>query len=436
MSAAVTDLDAPAVVAAKVARVQEQIDRWALVSILLGLAFTMVNVQQFAAAGAPAWSLGWVAAWLLDPMVSILLLVVVRAEQVTARWQVRMAWQVGAAKWAAFIATYVMNTWTSWQSWTWSSIVLHSVPPIFVLMGAEVLPALREGLTEAVLKARAYAGSSTAPAPPDPARAATPCMGAATDRAPRPTSVSPTATPEAAPPAAVITHETVAVDPTAQASIDSATGRLTDHADGSDPGDREDTGDREPATPPVQEPSADLSSVDDPAGKPTAPASTLTAGAAPEGKPAADTGTSPKTRAAPVLDPAVADHAVPDHADPASAGSPEGTGDDVDARVVHLIGLLCDNPELTGPEAETALEGAGLGPVSARTARRLLGKARDALTDPSPPTSSATGDDQVRATSSAEDPTPARWSQTGTDHGRPSPLSLVRPASASPSGER
>ncbi|MCD2191602.1 hypothetical protein LN037_31190, partial [Actinomycetospora sp. SF1] len=162
MSAAVADLDAPAVVAGKVARIQAQIDRWALVAILLGLAFTMVNVQTFAAAGAAMWTLPWLAAWLLDPMVSILLLVVVRAEQVTARWQVRMAWQVTATKWVAFAATYVMNTWSSIDEGVWSDIVLHSVPPVFVLIGAEVLPKLREGLTEAVLKARAYATTASA----------------------------------------------------------------------------------------------------------------------------------------------------------------------------------------------------------------------------------------------------------------------------------
>ena len=59
--------------------------------LLLGLAFTMVNVQTFAAAGAAVGSLPWVAAWLLDPMVSLVLVAVLRAEQVTARYQVESA---------------------------------------------------------------------------------------------------------------------------------------------------------------------------------------------------------------------------------------------------------------------------------------------------------------------------------------------------------
>src|SRR4051812_39450292 len=51
----------------------------------------MVNAQSFAAAGAPVWSLGWCAAWLLDPMVSVVLVAVLRAEQVTAHYHEYLA---------------------------------------------------------------------------------------------------------------------------------------------------------------------------------------------------------------------------------------------------------------------------------------------------------------------------------------------------------
>jgi hypothetical protein len=43
-------------------RVAVQVDRLCWVGILLGLAFTMANVQQFTAAGASLWSLSWFAA--------------------------------------------------------------------------------------------------------------------------------------------------------------------------------------------------------------------------------------------------------------------------------------------------------------------------------------------------------------------------------------
>jgi hypothetical protein len=142
----VTGLD----VAAVADRARRAVDIATWVAIGLGLAFTAVNVQTFAAAGSTAWSPAWLVAWLLDPMVSVLLLAVVRAEQVTARWQVTMPWPVTATKWAAFAATYAMNTWASWRDQLPSGVVLHSVPPVFVLLAAEVAPALRDRLTEAV----------------------------------------------------------------------------------------------------------------------------------------------------------------------------------------------------------------------------------------------------------------------------------------------
>jgi hypothetical protein len=256
MRTGLSDRDSPHVVAAQVARAQTSVDRWALVSILFGLAFTTVNVQQFAAAGAPPWSMGWCAAWLLDPMVSILLLVVVRAEQVTARWQVRMGWPVTATKWGAFGATYVMNTWSSWSHGIPSAIVLHSVPPMFVLIGAELAPALSDRLTEALNAACRYA--DTCVATPLPAG-------------------------------------TVSVQALGNASADH-------------PSDR---------------PAVDLDDESDP---PT---------------------------------------------DPEAAA-----GEDADVRVALLVELLRETPDMSGPTAEAALRNAGF-PTSERTARRLLGKARE-----------------------------------------------------------
>lgn len=143
----------PDVVALRVERVRTQIDVLMWLGIALGLAFTMVNVQQFAADGAAAWSLPWLAAWLLDPMVSIVLVAVLRAEQVTARWQVDTGPWVRRVKWFAFAATYVMNTWQSWASLDSAGIVLHSVPPTLVFLASEAAPVLRDRLTESVHRA-------------------------------------------------------------------------------------------------------------------------------------------------------------------------------------------------------------------------------------------------------------------------------------------
>ncbi|MGW1344251.1 hypothetical protein ACWCOV_24650 [Kribbella sp. NPDC002412] len=144
----------PDVVALRVESVRTQVDRCMWAGIVLGLAFTMVNVQAFAAQGAVLWSLPWFAAWLLDPMVSLVLIAVLRAEQITARYQVsdHTKW-IGRTKRFAFAATYAMNTWASFRHGDVAGIVLHSVPPLLVFCAAETAPVLRDRLTEAVLRA-------------------------------------------------------------------------------------------------------------------------------------------------------------------------------------------------------------------------------------------------------------------------------------------
>jgi hypothetical protein len=140
----------PDVIALRVEQVRTQVDRLCWAGIMLGLAFTMTNVQQFAAAGALSWSLPWLAAWLLDPTVSLILLAILRAEQITARYQVRTGSWVRRAKWFTLAATYVMNTWASYADGSLSGIVLHSVPPLVVFTAAEAITDLRDKLTEAV----------------------------------------------------------------------------------------------------------------------------------------------------------------------------------------------------------------------------------------------------------------------------------------------
>ncbi|MGX7825722.1 hypothetical protein ACTG9Q_11575 [Actinokineospora sp. 24-640] len=143
----------PDVVALRVEQVRHQVDRLCWAGVVLGLAFTMVNVQQFAANGAPVWSLPWCVAWLVDPMVSLVLLAILRAEQVTARYRVHTGVWVRRAKWFTFTATYVMNTWESWAAGSVSGVVLHSVPPLVVFTAAEAVTDLRDKLTAAVTAA-------------------------------------------------------------------------------------------------------------------------------------------------------------------------------------------------------------------------------------------------------------------------------------------
>jgi hypothetical protein len=147
----------PDVVALRVEHIRIQVDWLMWVGIVLGLCFTMTNVQQFAAAGARVESLAWWSAWLLDPMVSLVLLAVLRAEQVTTRYQVSTGVWPRVAKWALLSATYVMNTWVSWAAGSASGVVLHTVAPLVVVLAAEAVTDLQYALSECVQRAHTTA---------------------------------------------------------------------------------------------------------------------------------------------------------------------------------------------------------------------------------------------------------------------------------------
>jgi hypothetical protein len=147
----------PDVVALRVEQIRTQVDRLMWAGIVLGLCFTMANVQHFAAVGTRVGSLAWCSAWLMDPMVSLVLLAVLRAEQVTTRYQVSTGNWPRVAKWALLLATYLMNTWTSWAAGSASGVVLHSVPPLVVVIAAEAITDVQHALTECVQRAHAVA---------------------------------------------------------------------------------------------------------------------------------------------------------------------------------------------------------------------------------------------------------------------------------------
>ena len=61
---------------------------------------------------------------------------VLRAEQITTRYQVPTGIWPWVAKWALLSATYLMNTWTSWTAGFWLGVMLHSVPSLVVVIAA------------------------------------------------------------------------------------------------------------------------------------------------------------------------------------------------------------------------------------------------------------------------------------------------------------
>jgi len=159
----------PDVVALRVERIRTHVDRLMWTGITLGLCFTMTNVQTFAAAGAPVGSLGWVAAWLLDPMVSLVLLAVLRAEQLTTRYQISTGVWPHVAKGILLTATYLMNTWVFWATRDLAGVVLHSVPPLVVVIAAEAVTDLQYALTDCAHRAALHRTEHTAEQPEHPA---------------------------------------------------------------------------------------------------------------------------------------------------------------------------------------------------------------------------------------------------------------------------
>lgn len=151
----------PDVAALRIERVRTWSGALIWAGVVLGLAFTATNVQAFAAGPATTGSVPWLAAWLLDPMVSLVLVGVLLAEQVTSRFQLATPVWARRTKWFALAATYVMNTWQSWATLAPAGLVLHSVPPLLVFTAVEGGPALRDRLTDAVnLAAMAATGTS------------------------------------------------------------------------------------------------------------------------------------------------------------------------------------------------------------------------------------------------------------------------------------
>jgi hypothetical protein len=147
------------VVALRIERVRTWVN-WLLgASIILGLAFTMVNVQNFASIGVVTYSFPWWTAWLLDPMVSFALVAVLVAEVQTARYQLRLGMWPQILKWFTLTATYVMNTWMSFSVGSPAQVVLHSVPVCVVFVATQAGPDIRDRLTEVVRRAAEEAAS-------------------------------------------------------------------------------------------------------------------------------------------------------------------------------------------------------------------------------------------------------------------------------------
>jgi hypothetical protein len=155
----------PDVVALRVEVVRTWVDRLVWTGMVLGLLFTMANVQSFASQGTARFSVDWFIAWLLDPMVSLVLIGVLMGEQVINRHNVGAGGWVRVTKWVALGCTYGMNTWSAYAAHSPAKILLHSVPPLIVVCAAEAVTDLRMSITKAVTTAYEAARTVSGTAP-------------------------------------------------------------------------------------------------------------------------------------------------------------------------------------------------------------------------------------------------------------------------------
>ncbi|GGQ11349.1 conjugal transfer protein TraI [Streptosporangium pseudovulgare] len=123
-----------------------------MVSLTLALAWSTAGVQVFASEGAPAWSPSWVFAWLVEPFMSMALLVVVGAraymashgQPITSKTLTRIEW--------LFLAlTLGMNAWRHLPGvaadFSLSALMLHILGPIVAVAIVTALPIILAAFT-------------------------------------------------------------------------------------------------------------------------------------------------------------------------------------------------------------------------------------------------------------------------------------------------
>ncbi|GGS74193.1 hypothetical protein GCM10010156_36420 [Planobispora rosea] len=142
----------PAMRAWQAARMRRLLVTMALISLTLALAWSTAGVQAFAADDAPAWSPAWIFAWLVEPFLSLALLVVVGARAYTAtRNQPITAPALIRIEWLFLALTVGMNAWPYLplvaEEFSFSRLVLHVLGPIVAVAIVTALPIILAAFT-------------------------------------------------------------------------------------------------------------------------------------------------------------------------------------------------------------------------------------------------------------------------------------------------
>ncbi|MEV6985001.1 hypothetical protein AB0M95_27600 [Sphaerisporangium sp. NPDC051017] len=146
----------PAMRAWQAARMRRLLVAAGMVALALALAWSTAGVQHFAADGAPAWSPSWVFAWLVEPFMSLALLVVVGARAYLAtRGQPIESPTLVRIEWLFLGLTVGMNAWPylPWsvpegETFSLSRLVLHVLGPVVAVAVVTALPIILAAFTD------------------------------------------------------------------------------------------------------------------------------------------------------------------------------------------------------------------------------------------------------------------------------------------------
>ncbi|AZQ72769.1 hypothetical protein EKH77_17450 [Streptomyces luteoverticillatus] len=159
-------------------RLQAGLTSVLIVVAVVALAFTATNVTLFAISHRVS---PWIA-WLLDPMVAVALGAVLIVDGRLLEYGVQPSGWASGLRWFAGMGTWVMNCWDSlWPEGTVfgvphavdpAGLVLHSVPPVLLIVLAEAITHYRRSILDKVTELRALVnarGTTVDVAPVHPA---------------------------------------------------------------------------------------------------------------------------------------------------------------------------------------------------------------------------------------------------------------------------
>ncbi|MCS7476385.1 hypothetical protein ACFFQW_04425 [Umezawaea endophytica] len=173
-------VDDPDMLAVRIEGQRRTITRGMWFFLTLGLGFTTAGVQDFLAGHRPITDPLWWAAWLAEPMLAgiLIMLLVFESEVLSHGLAVDDVW-VRRLKRTLLTSTLFMNVWPAlapiWgtgKAFEFGNLAIHLIVPLVVFMVAEVMPVIQQRMNEAILKA--YRAAKTTPPRPELAPATPP----------------------------------------------------------------------------------------------------------------------------------------------------------------------------------------------------------------------------------------------------------------------